>query len=200
MPSVREWVVISGVIALVMIPICWYFWKKFDLPSRLARREMSRRRHERDVREAFQLEEAKLLEIQRLEAQMELARKKTQAPAPVEKGELYSAFGSLSGEEQDPSTIQAAGPATDSTGTEVMDGSADIRRDDSIEFDASEITVLVDSLDDSAISDGGEAQSDAPKMMRFQSAPKDESDKQAADSVDWSDPSDEPDDWKEVNW
>ncbi len=200
MPSVREWVAISGVIALVLIPICWYFWKKFDLPSPLARLEMSRRRRERDVREAFQREEAKLLEIQRVEAQMELSRKKAQAPAPVEKGELYSAFGNLSGEEQAPSTIQATGPETDSTGTEVMDGSTDVRRDDSIEFEASEVSALVDSLDDSAISDGGEAQSDAPKIMQFQSSSNDESDTKAADSVDWSDPSDEPDDWKEVNW
>lgn len=200
MPSLREWVVIAGLIALVLIPICWYFWKKFDLPSLLARKEIARRKHERDVLEAFQKEEAKLLEIQRNEAQMELSRRKAIAPPPASLGELSTAFGNLSGESQATSPTQTASSATDSTGTEVLEGSSEVRRDEGVKTDISEVTELVNSLDDSDISVGGDLPSDSPVMMQLQGRPIDDDQKPAADSVDWSEPSDEPDDWKEVNW
>ena len=56
---------------------------------------MLRRIRERDIREAFIREDAKLREQQRLEAERELSMRKAQAPAPVEKSTLASAFGNL---------------------------------------------------------------------------------------------------------
>ncbi len=85
MPTVKEWIVIVALVALVLIPICWKFWKRWDRPSLASLLEMKRRIRERDIREAFIKEDAKVREQQRIEAERELAIRKAQAPPPVEK-------------------------------------------------------------------------------------------------------------------
>ena len=109
MPSLKEWIAIGAFVAFVLIPICWRFWRRWDRPSKAAVSEMLRRIRERDVREAFIREDAKLREQQHLEAERELSMRKAQAPAPVEKSTLASAFGNLG--------------AVDSTGTAVLESS-----------------------------------------------------------------------------
>jgi|TARA_B100001540_G_C15669021_1_gene579242 hypothetical protein len=108
-PSLKEWIAIGAFVAFVLIPICWRFWRRWDRPSKAAVSEMLRRIRERDIREAFIREDAKLREQQRLEAERELSMRKAQAPAPVEKSTLASAFGNLG--------------AVDSTGTAVLESS-----------------------------------------------------------------------------
>ena len=107
MPTLKEWIAIGAFVAFVLIPICWRFWRRWDRPSKAAVSEMLRRIRERDIREAFIREDAKLREQQRLEAERELSMRKAQAPPPMEKTALSSAFGSLS--------------SVDSTGTEVFE-------------------------------------------------------------------------------
>ena len=67
-----------------MIPICWKFWKSWDRPSLSSLLEMKRRIRERDIRDTFIKEDAKIREQQRLEAAREIAYRKAQAPPPVE--------------------------------------------------------------------------------------------------------------------
>ena len=85
MPTIKEWIVIVALVAFVLIPICWKFWLRWDRPSLASILEMKRRIRERDIREAFIKEDAKVREQQRLEAERELALRKAQAPPPVER-------------------------------------------------------------------------------------------------------------------
>ncbi len=73
-----------GIVAsLVAIPLCYYFWKKWDRPTRAARAEQERRLEERATREAFLKEEAKAREHERQQALVQLEeRKKVDAMAP----------------------------------------------------------------------------------------------------------------------
>lgn len=135
MPSIREWIAIAAIVAFVLIPVCWKFWKGWDRPSRAAKTEMGRRKRERDMRDAFMLEDAKAREHERLQAERELARRRGQPPPTLEKGVLSSAFGSLDSTE-----------STDSTGTEVLEESEEIRRDTPA-FSTEDVTSLVDGLD-----------------------------------------------------
>ena len=66
MPTIKEWIVIVVVVAFILIPICWKFWKGWDRPSLASLKEMKRRIRERDIREAFIKEDAKLREQERL--------------------------------------------------------------------------------------------------------------------------------------
>ena len=135
MPSIREWIAIAAIVAFVLIPVCWKFWKGWDRPSRAAKTEMGRRKRERDMRDAFMLEDAKAREHERLQAERELARRRGQPPPTLEKVVLSSAFGSLDSTE-----------STDSTGTEVLEESEEIRRDTPA-FSTEDVTSLVDGLD-----------------------------------------------------
>ena len=92
MLTTKEWIVSGALVAFVLIPICWKFWRKWDRPSLASIFEMKRRIRERDIREAFIEEDAKIREQQRLEAARELAVRKAQAPPPVEKTVLNSAL------------------------------------------------------------------------------------------------------------
>ena len=96
---------------------------------------MARRKRERDMRDTFMLEDAKAREHERLQAERELARRRGQPPPTLEKGVLTSAFGSLDSTE-----------STDSTGTEVLEESEEIRRDTPA-FSTEDVTSLVDGLD-----------------------------------------------------
>ncbi len=74
------WAVIA---ALVAIPLCYYFWRRWDRPSPAAKAEQERRLKERETREAFQREEAKAREHERQQAIVQLQeRKKSSTIAP----------------------------------------------------------------------------------------------------------------------
>ena len=74
------WAVIA---ALVAIPLCYYFWRRWDRPSPAAKAEQERRLKERETREAFQREEDKAREQERQQALVQLQeRKKISAIAP----------------------------------------------------------------------------------------------------------------------
>tara|TARA_B100001996_G_scaffold241166_1_gene186484 strand:- start:789 stop:1313 length:525 start_codon:yes stop_codon:yes gene_type:complete len=174
MPTTKEWIIIVSVVALVMIPICWRFWKGWDRPSLASIREMKRRITERDTREAFIREEAKVREHERLEAAQELARKKAQAPLPVEKERLFSAFGSLG--------------AIDSTNTEVLENSPQevVKK---ISIPVSNVDSLVDSLDIEDIDDTVIPEA-SPVAIQLRGNAESRATKE----------SDDDDEWSEVDW
>ena len=175
-PTIKEWIAISAFVALVLIPICWKFWKGWDRPSLSALLEMKRRIRERDLRDAFIKEDAKIREQHRLEAERELALRKAQAPPPVEKTVLASAFGNLG--------------ATDSTGTAVLEGSVSQGGADPI-MPVENVDDLVDSLDTDDI-DANVVPEAAPVAVQLHR----EAD---ADEIKW-DGLKEDDDWPEIGW
>ncbi len=131
MPSLKDWIAIGVFVAFLLIPICWRFWRRWDRPSKAAMTEMLRRIRERDIRDAFIREDAKLREQQRLEAERELALRKAKAPPPIEKKALASAFGSLG--------------AVDSTGTAVLEHSLQQSTEDLL-TPVENVDALVDNL------------------------------------------------------
>ncbi|MEE3083654.1 MAG: hypothetical protein VX320_06190 [Candidatus Thermoplasmatota archaeon] len=176
MPPVKTWIAIGALVALILIPICWKFWKGWDRPSRAAKAEMQRRIRERDVRETFLREDAKARELERVEAQRELSRKKAQAPPPVEKGVLNSAFGNLG--------------VTDSTGTVVLDGST-LDSKEKIVTPTENVDKLVNQLDVEGIDDDIIPEA-APVAVQLRA-------ESSSDDIKW-DNSQEKDDWSEVEW
>ena len=136
---------------------------------------MLRRIRERDIREAFIREDAKLREQQRLEAERELALRKAQAPPPMEKVALASAFGNLG--------------AVDSTGTAVLENSPTPRAED-IVTPVENVDALVESLDIDEILDDIFPESTPVAVQIHQET------NQHDDS--WVTP--EEDEWAEVEW
>ena len=84
------------------------------------------------MREAFIAEDAKQREQQRLEAERELSIRKAQAPPPIEKSALDTAFANIGN--------------IDSTGTEVLENSP-VEDAASIVEPVENVDALVDSLD-----------------------------------------------------
>ena len=159
-----------------MIPICWKFWKSWDRPSLSSLLEMKRRIRERDIRDTFIKEDAKIREQQRLEAAREIAYRKAQAPPPVEKTVLASAFGNL-GE-------------TDATGTAVLEGSV-AQQSQTVVESVENVDALVDSLDTDDISDDVIPES-TPVAVQLHGETE-------SDAIKWDAPSD-GDDWPGIGW
>ena len=176
MPTVKTWIAIGALVALVSIPICWKFWKGWDRPSKAAKQEMQRRIRERDIRETFLREDAKVREMERIEAQRELSRKKAQAPLPVEKGVLKSAFGNLG--------------VTDSTGTAVLEGSTPESKE-TIVTPTENVDKLVNQLDVEGIDDDIIPEA-APVAVQLRAEPSSDDIKSGT--------SQEKGDWSEVEW
>jgi len=175
-PTVKEWIAIVALVALVLIPICWKFWKRWDRPSLASLLEMKRRIRERDIREAFIKEDAKVREQQRIEAERELAIRKAQAPPPVEKEVLTSAFGNLG--------------VTDSTGTAVLEGSV-VESKETILAPVENVDSLVDQLDVEGIVEDVIPEA-APVAVQLRAETN-------ADDVKW-DEQQEDDDWSDIGW
>jgi hypothetical protein len=175
-PTTKEWIAIVALVALILIPICWKFWKGWDRPSLASLKEMKRRIRERDIREAFIKEDAKIREQKRLEAARELSLRKAQAPPPVEKTVLVSAFGNLG--------------VTDSTGTAVLEGSVP-QSTDKLVAPVEDVESLVDSLDVENISDDVIPES-APVAVQLRGDT-------GTDDIKWDAPKQE-DDWAEIEW
>ncbi len=176
MPTIKEWIVIVAITAFVLIPICWKFWRGWDRPSLAAVTEMKRRIRERDMREAFIAEDAKIREQQRLEAERELAIRKAQAPPPVEKSALSTAFASIG--------------SIDSTGTEVLENSP-VQDTASIVEPVENVDALVDSLDTVGIDEDVIPES-APVAVQLHG---DTGSEEAS-----LDTSEKEEDWSEVEW
>jgi hypothetical protein len=175
-PTTKEWIVIVALVSLILIPICWKFWRGWDRPSLASLLEMKRRIRERDIREAFIEEDAKVREEQRLEAARELSLRKAQAPPPVEKAVLSSAFGNLG--------------VTDSTGTAVLEGSAP-QVSQSIEPPVEDVGSLVDSLEIEDI-----AEDVIPEAVPVAVQLRGDA---GADEIKW-DANQEKDDWSDIEW
>ena len=176
MPTIKEWIVIVAITAFVLIPICWKFWRGWDRPSLAAVTEMKRRLHERDMREAFIAEDAKQREQQRLEAERELAIRKAQAPPPVEKSALETAFAIIGN--------------IDSTGTEVLENSP-VDDASSIVEPVENVDALVDSLDTMGIEEDVIPEYAPVAVQLHGDAVSEES------SLDTSE---KEEDWSEVEW
>ena len=176
MPTIKEWILISAFVAFVLIPICYKFWKGWDRPSLSSLLEMKRRIRERDLRDAFIEEDAKIREQHRLEAERELALRKAQPPTPMGKSMLTSAFGNLG--------------ATDSTGTEILEGSVSQESVNAV-MPVDNVSDLVDSLDIEDIAENVIPEA-APVAVQLRGDA-------GADEVKW-DPTQETDDWPEIGW
>ena len=176
MPTLKEWILGGAFVAFVLIPICWKFWKGWDRPSLSSLLEMKRRIRERDLRDAFIEEDTKLREQHRLEAERELAFRKAQAPPPVEKSVLTSAFGNLG--------------ATDSTGTAVLEGSVSQESVNAV-MPVENVDDLVASLDTEGITENVIPAS-VPVAVQLRGDA-------GADEVKW-DPTQDGDDWPEIGW
>jgi hypothetical protein len=89
------WAVLA---ALVAIPLCYYFWKRWDRPTRAAKREQERRLEEREVRLIFLKEEAKAREAERGQALVSLEERKKHESMPPSTETLSMALSSIDGE------------------------------------------------------------------------------------------------------
>ena len=176
MPTLKEWILIAAFVAFVLIPICWKFWLGWDRPSLSSLLEMKRRIRERDLRDAFIEEDAKIREQHRLEAERELTLRKAQAPPPVGKRVLASAFGNLD--------------TTDSTGTAVLEGSQ-AQEDEYVIMPVENVDDLVERLDTEDIAENVIPEATPVAAQLHGDA--------GADEAKW-DPSQEEDDWPEIGW
>ncbi len=171
MPTIKEWIAIAALIAFVLIPICWRFWRRWDRPSKAAVSEMLRRIRERDIREAFIREDAKHREQQRLEAERELSLRKAQAPPPMDKTTLVSAFGNLG--------------TVDSTGTEVLENSPQ-QSTENIVVPVENVDDLVDSLDIEDIAEDVIPEAAPVAVQIHQETNTDEGSWQTTEEDEWS--------------
>jgi hypothetical protein len=105
--EVTMWAIIC---ALVAIPLCYHFWRRWDRPTREAKAEQERRLHERETREAFAREEVKVREHERQQAMVQLQeRKKIEAMSPSSAAMSY-ALSSLEGSEPSEGGVTSEGP------------------------------------------------------------------------------------------
>ena len=101
------WAIIG---ALVAIPLCYYFWRRWDRPTREAKAEQERRLHERETREAFAREEVKVREHEHQQAMVQLQeRKKIEAMSPSSAAMSY-AISSLEGSKPSGGEVTSEGP------------------------------------------------------------------------------------------
>tara|TARA_Y100001968_G_C19435164_1_gene759227 strand:+ start:252 stop:776 length:525 start_codon:yes stop_codon:yes gene_type:complete len=93
--SPRGWVAVGAWLSLILVPVFHYYWKRWDRPSKAAQEEMARRKHELEVKRAFELEDMKLRAEEAAQAKMELAQRKRTAPPPVDSEVLQDAWSQL---------------------------------------------------------------------------------------------------------
>ena len=98
------------VVALVAIPLCYYFWRRWDRPTREAKAEQERRLQERETREAFAREEAKVREHERQQALIQLQEKKKIEAMSPSSAAMSFALSSLEGSTSTEGSITSEGP------------------------------------------------------------------------------------------
>ena len=172
------------IVALVAIPLCYYFWRRWDRPTREAKAEQERRLQERETREAFAREEAKVREHERQQAMVELQeRKKIEAMSPS-RAAMSFALSSLDGSNPADESITADGP---------LGGADEIQRSeeeiallekipDSVEVPDIEADEFISDLDEDEIPASLKVSISLPEELK----PKATSD-DISDDIDWPD-------------
>ena len=92
-----QWIGIGLVIALILIPIVRYFWKRFDLPSKRAQELMKQSEEEAIESRMWQSVEAQVEAEKQLVREIEMKRKENQEKSgkSLSKGESDSAWAAL---------------------------------------------------------------------------------------------------------
>ena len=92
-----QWIGIGLVIALILIPIVRYFWKRFDLPSKRALELMKQSEEEAIESRMWQSVEAQVEAEKQIAREIEMKRKENQEKSgkSLSKGESDSAWAAL---------------------------------------------------------------------------------------------------------
>ena len=92
-----QWIGIGLVIALILIPIVRYFWKRFDLPSKRAQELMKQSEEEAIESRMWQSVEAQIEAEKQIAREIEMKRKENQEKSgkSLSKGESDSAWAAL---------------------------------------------------------------------------------------------------------
>ena len=92
-----QWIGIGLVIALILIPIVRYFWKRFDLPSKRAQELMKQSEEEAIESRMWQSVEAQVEAEKQMAREIEMKRKENQEKSgkSLSKGESDSAWAAL---------------------------------------------------------------------------------------------------------
>ena len=93
--SPRGWIAIGAWLSLILVPVLHYYWKRWDRPSKAALDEMARRKHELEVKRAFELEDMKLRAEEANQAKLEMEQRKRTVPPQVDSEVLQDAWGQL---------------------------------------------------------------------------------------------------------
>ena len=92
-----QWIGIGLVIALILIPIVRYFWKRFDLPSKRAQELMKQSEEEAIESRMWQSVEAQIEAEKQIAREIEMKRKENQEKSgkSLSKGESETAWAAL---------------------------------------------------------------------------------------------------------
>ena len=92
-----QWIGLGLVIALILIPIVRYFWKRFDLPSKRAQELMKQSEEEAIESRMWQSVEAQVEAEKQLVREIEMKRKENQEKSgkSLSKGESKTAWKAL---------------------------------------------------------------------------------------------------------
>lgn len=92
-----QWIGIGLVIALTLIPIVRYFWKRFDLPSKRAQELMKQSEEEAIESRMWQSVEAQVEAEKQIAREIEMKRKENEEKSgkSLSKGESDSAWAAL---------------------------------------------------------------------------------------------------------
>ena len=92
-----QWIGIGLVIALILIPIVRYFWKRFDLPSKRAQELMKQSEEEAIESRMWQSVEAQVEAEKQIAREIEMKRKENEEKSgkSLSKGESDSAWAAL---------------------------------------------------------------------------------------------------------
>ena len=95
--SLFQWIGIGLVIALVLIPIVRWFWKRFDLPSKFALETLRRQKQEDEEAEMWAVIEAQVqvAEDNRRKLENKRIERKTAAGWSLDEGESAAAWNKL---------------------------------------------------------------------------------------------------------
>ena len=99
--SPRGWIAVGGWLSLILVPVFYYYWKRWDRPSKAAQEEMARRKRELEVRRAFELEDMKLRKEEAIQAKLELEQRKRTGSPQVDSEVLQDAWEQLGIEMKD---------------------------------------------------------------------------------------------------
>ena len=92
-----QWIGMGLLIALILIPIVRYFWKRFDLPSKRAQELMKQSEEEAIESRMWQSVEAQVEAEKQIAREIEMKRKENQEKSgkSLSKGESDSAWAAL---------------------------------------------------------------------------------------------------------